>query len=112
MSSVLLRLSLNNCTLQNVTCNATKAQISRPIQRWSHMSLSECRFVKKGTAKIAKGGRLRAKRMQSGKRAKAMRPALFPELHQALWTVYWGIYSATDGPDERWNNHSLCEGAI
>jgi hypothetical protein len=73
------------------------------------MSLSECRFVKKGMAKTAKGGRLRAKRMQRGKSEKAMRPALFPEDHQAFSMVYWGMYAATSGTARRKN---LLEGAM
>jgi len=48
------------------------------------MSLSKCIFVKKGMAKMAKGARLRAKRITSGKRAKEIRPALPPEVHHAF----------------------------
>jgi hypothetical protein len=76
------------------------------------MSLSECRFGKKGLEKIANGARLRAKRTQRAKSAKAMRPALFPEVHQAFWMVYWGTDAATSGSTERWNTHSLYLGAM
>ena len=74
------------------------------------MNLSKCNCVRKGMAKMAKGGRLRAKRTQSGKRAKAIRPALPPEVHQAFWIVYCGMYSSTSRATKRLK--SLFVGAI
>ena len=41
---------------------------------------------------MAKGGALRAKRMQRGKRANAIKPVRLPEVHQALGMVYWAMY--------------------
>lgn len=75
------------------------------------MNLSKCIFVKKGMAKMAKGGRLRAKRMHNGKRAKAIRPALPPEVHQAFSIVYCGMYGATSDVVKRLKSFLLFEGA-
>jgi hypothetical protein len=50
----------------------------------------------KAFAKRANGACFNPKRMQIGKRAKAMVPVLFADVHHAFWIEYWGWKGKND----------------
>ena len=68
--------------------------MSLPAHRCNQASLSKYNCIMKGMANIANGGALRAKRMQRGRRASAIWPALADEDQRDFEIVYWGMYDS------------------